>query len=279
MSNKKKVLSIVVGVFALLLVAVGTVFVLSKLNVEQPKKKDEVATSQLSAAAIIEGLQANTPSSLVSFSSEMAAKDQFKITAQLSNKPFSVAIPADAVLVFTPKDKKSVSDAAPFLTDAKKFFESQGLRETSTSSTSASYENQSSLCQVQIQTGEVGAVTYGCTASDALQKEYATITQLIEVYNRANPDKVIAETSLASAERTTRQKDSVEGVILSLLSGTKDAPHGKILLFGAVAGNWQYVADLTTGKSSGKANVPSDAVSLIKDKKWNGVLAGLVGLE
>lgn len=278
MSNKKKVLSVVVGIIALLAVAAGTVFVLSKLNGVPSEKANVGGDSQTSAGDIIKDLRVSIPSTLTSFSSQVAAKGQFKITAKSSDKAFSVAIPADEVLVFTPKDKSGVSNPAAILADSKKYFESQGLTETASTSSSASYANQASLCQVQIQTGEAGAVMYGCSASDAVQKEYAAVTALIKLYNGAHPTKTIAESSFASASRTLRQKDTVEGAILSLQPSDAASGTGKVLLFGAVSGNWEYVADLTTGENSGKANVPSDAAVAIKDKKWDGVLSGLVGL-
>ena len=277
--KRKRVLLVVGGIIALLAVAAATVFILSRFNVAQPStSRDTSQLSHVAAKDVIEALSTSRPASVAALAGKQVTGDQFKVTVKIPGKPFSIAVPAQYSLWLSQEDGKDVSNVSDVLSQSKAFFESKGLAETISAEASASYASDVAVCQVQIQAGETGRVLYGCTDIKIAQDEYEAIAKLIGLYNRVNVSQPLLQTAFSGAERTVQKSDSIQGAIVSLLP-TSATTTGKILLFGAINDNWEYVADITTGNSTGKANVPDEALPLIKDKKWNGVLAGLVGVE
>ncbi|HWT40866.1 MAG TPA: hypothetical protein VN081_06415 [Dongiaceae bacterium] len=242
----------------------------------------QMSHSQQSAAtadSLIKGLQSTPPSAVSSLTEQPASAGQFGITVKLADESFPVVTPVKGVVAYAAKDTKTTVDAAAVLQQAATYFKAQGMTESASSATSASYATTNTACQVTVQTQAPATVTYGCADTAATKDEYQKINLLLTTYKQSNQAQAIDTATITGAQRTEQDKGDVSGALLMVTEkATTNGPTGRVLLFGALKGQWQFVADLSSGKSIGKTNVPDESVAAIKDPKWNGVLATLVGL-
>lgn len=276
-SKKKLLLTLVFsGVF--ILSALIVVLVLSKINT--PASDDKKNVSTVTAETLIKGLQEKQPEAIASLEFQPSAIEQFRISAQMPGADFAVAAPVSGIVVYAAKDEATKVDAGAVLREAKTYFEQYGLTESSPSAASASYSNTSVACQVQTQSEGKATVTYGCANASVVNEEYSKITNLLDTYNKTAGVTALTRSDISTAGQTARTSEAVSGSLLALTlkNGTEGAA-GKVLLFGAIDNKWEFVADLSTGKSTGKANVSDENMTAIKDPKWNGVLGLLVGVQ
>lgn len=271
---------ITIGAIVLFIVAMGsTVFILNKTTNPAPSP-DSSITSDVTSKSVIKELQDTPIASLSPLKYQTTDAQQFTVNAQPSDAIFAVSVPADAVAVYQDTTQGAVLEKEAILRESKEYFMGKGLSEKTSSDSSATYASAHVTCQVQMQTTGYATVSFACADATTQRAEYDAVVKLIGIYNQATPASIVSVEAISTASRTTQQKDAVEGALLALsYKEPKDGSHaGLVLLFGTIDTNWEYVANVSEGSNTGKANVPESALKTIKDAKWRGVLAGLVGV-
>lgn len=284
LSLRKKVWIILAYGAGFIAVAALTVVVLHAI---EPKKNDPVAQApnqqQLTQSVeTIDTLASHPPASLQKAAVERPAVADFGVRVSASDaNSYTIFAPAQAVVVFNaysldiPAETIMKESEIAF---TKLGFETVATGDSNVSMDSMTFKNDAVICQVSVQASEIATTTYSCTSDSKSTEERSTIKVLTDLYNtQASDDKKITSPSLIS--RTTLNRDGVTGSVLSVQYPQSEAPKkGAVLLFGAINDEWQFVADLSSGKSNGKTNIPAGNTDMITDAKWKGVLAELTGV-
>lgn len=277
MRNK---LLITVGGIVLFILAMGsTVFILNKAA-KPSSSPDSSTVSDVTSEGVIKGLQGAPIASLAPLKYQATDAQQFIVNAQPESNSFAVSVPADATAVYQDATQGTTLEKEAVLRESKEYFTGKGLGEKVATDSGATYASDDVTCQVQVQTTGYATVSFACADVTTQRAEYEAVTKLIGIYNQAAPTSAIALETISTASRTLQKKDAVEGALLSVSykEPKEGAQSGLVLLFGGIDSEWEYVANVSEGSNTGKANVPESALKAIKNAKWHGVLAGLVGV-
>jgi uncharacterized protein YpmB len=277
MRNK---LLIMVGAIVLFAVAMGsTVFILNKVA-NPASSPDSSMASDVTSQIIVQGLRDAPIASLAPLKYQTTDAQQFIVSAQPENNSFTVSVPADAVVVYQDATQGATLEKEAVLHESKEYFTSMGFSEKTTTGSGATFMNDNVTCQVQVQATGYATVSFACADAASQRAEYEAVMKLIGVYNQAASANAVVTETISTASRTIQKKDAVEGALLALSykEPKEGVQAGLVLLFGGINHKWEYIANVSEGSSTGKANVPESALKAIKDAKWQGVLAGLVGV-
>ncbi|MDN5275641.1 MAG: hypothetical protein JWN33_290 [Candidatus Saccharibacteria bacterium] len=269
----KKILFIVSGVVVVAIIAIATVMLLK--NVATPKKDTSASAVNQSSAArtpagIVAGYKDSTSlPSLAGYARQESAGVSSAVTLKKDSEEFSIDIETKNFITYFGKSDATAASFDEVAGDTATYLKERGLEKTTTSTRLATYASKDTVCQLRSTAGRAN-ITFACTTVSDIDAEYAGIKQLIGLYN--NSDPVTAVTAFTYATRTVNKRDNIQSAKLILRTDDVKA-EPTILLFGAIGGVWEYVANLNgTGKSDGKNTISAVDQKAIDDKKWSGFL-------
>lgn len=279
MQSKGKKIGIIIAACVGFIVVMGiTIAALSYFNAT---KKNSSETTQQQASLVtstVDMLSEEPLEALKGMNMLRLKADEVSVVAQPSDVSYTISVPAGAAVTFTSKDPSTVADIDTILAQSETKLESLGFVKQTETELRVSYRNATTLCQVDVQKDAIAVVSYACTDDAKTEQENKAINSLVTLYN----SKVTEENKISSPShiaRTVLQRDAVTGATLSVQNVAKsDQKTGAVYLFGAIDGTWEYVADLSSGVSTGKTNVSEESMDAVNDPRWNGVLAELIGL-
>lgn len=273
---KKKILIVIISVCVLIISAFGVYFLLGQFG--QSKTEEEEATTTLLPASVMETLEGSSLSGLEGYERQDMSGSGYGIAATSQGRDYSVSVVTDDAISYQkygdPRQSIDQTEYANARQQTNDYFASQGLQKLDGGNeTIDQYAGRGVICQANFAESGVPTVLYTCVSDEALNEEYEQVEELLDTY-RATGRQVV---DFDVASRTSHQRDGIEGSVLHLSPQTvNDQNSGAQYLFGAVDGNWEFVADLTNGTSLGKVNTTPEADEKITDPKWDNVLYELL---
>ncbi|MAU33721.1 hypothetical protein CL689_07195 [Candidatus Saccharibacteria bacterium] len=273
---KKKILIGIISAGILIISAFGAYFLFGHFG--QRADREELDTTPLMATSVIEMLESSELAGLEGYDRQEASGDSFGIVAATQGRDYRVSVAADDAALYQksgdPRQSIELAEYASVRQQTEGYFIGQGLDKLSSSSDATDqYAGRGVICQANFVTSGVATVVYACSDEAALSAEYDQIEQLLNTYKETGAQVVDFDV----ASRTSLQRDDIEGVVLHLSPDRADEQNkGAQYLFGAINGDWEFVADLTNGTSLGKVNTTPEAEVKIADPKWDNVLYELL---
>lgn len=270
----KKSIIAVCSIIGFAAVMTATIVILQRVNAPQVQPATSSAQT-LGAEALIEAIRT---ASLSSLEVEPAGSTDLRVNAQPSGTSFAVVASTPYGLLYSAASDARGLEPDVAMQDIGSLLRGRGLDKQSGNATTANYQGDKAACSVQIQTEGRRVVSVACVDVDEQKNEYEAVQKLLTVYAQTPSAVPLKAEEIVSAERTTSQRGAIEGAVLAVTYKKENATKGMALLFGAQDGVWEYVANVGEGENTGRASVSESARSAITDSKWNGVLAGLVGV-
>lgn len=162
--------------------------------------------------------------------------------------------------------------------EATRVFESLKFSVKEDATNSITFENSNKYCQVRTISPPLDSFALHCASSVELEKNAELASKLFKVAERNGG--VLAGVSedarvIVSVESTANA--NIQYATLSF-SGAEQSQTGlPRLLFGAIDGRWEYVANLHDASlpSDGKRSVSHEDLARMNDTKWEGYLSNV----
>lgn len=272
-----------VGVVVFIVGAAGSFFVASSLNADDSLQSVATASETRTAKSIVDYITQSQPPSLAALTVQDGAGVSPLITGFLPDVSFAVGATATASLSLVATDASVTINEEKVLAETNEIFTQSGLvrRDLLPAVVGTAYYSSDAVsCQVQLSQVKPVTAIVACIDVSDLTKEYEAVKTLMSVYDSANPTKAIDTATIQSVRQTTRSSGAIKGSLVTIVKqpNADQIGTGSVLLFGTTSADWEFVADLSEGKSVGKVNMTAENLAKVTDKKWNGVLAGLVGV-
>lgn len=270
---KKIITFILTGIIVTAVVAAGVYFFLAWQT-----ESGSSGNGPVTATSLIEDIQVESDGELSGFEKQAGSAAQQSVIATQEGASYSVSLIADDAAVYqkdqTPQQTVDASEYRSLRATAETFFQDRGLVKSSKSSDSADiYTSAAVTCQVNVAQSGVPTIGYGCADATAVAAMYNDVEKLIETYESTQG----ALRDFSAANLTTQKENAITGAILAI---TPEEPteewSGNQFVFGAIDGQWEYVADLSEGASNGKFNVSEGALAAMSDPKWQSVLVSMI---
>ena len=280
---RRKLLFVAICLAVFIVGALGAFFIADQLNKKQPAPAATTSPEVTNAKDMVAAIQSASLSEVSKLALQSSTEYKPMLTGLLPQSSIGVSVAAGQALLYVADDSSAVIQSDAILKEAGEIFTKSGLNAVTAPVAvegAASYANDAVSCQVQIPQAKPATVTFACVDATDIAKEYEIIKTLIGLYDAANPTGPIDMATLQSVGRTTKSQGNITGSIVNISKKIEagQVASGNVLLFGAIDANWEYVANLSEGKSVGKVNLSTESLALVKNQKWNGVLASLVGV-
>ncbi|HEU4830811.1 MAG TPA: hypothetical protein VFS65_01415 [Candidatus Saccharimonadales bacterium] len=269
-SKSKRFRYIIFGTIGLLLAAsagIATVFILQTISPSAEKKAQPVAT--VAPQDIVDSYSADEAIPVLSTDDYQLSNNigQGAVTYKAGGHDYSVSVPTDAGVVFqaisrtqTDKTDSVIEQTTAFMQTKGMHVVTQSTQEESDTRLNTTYENASLVCQLRVVIpDEISTASYtlSCVDKAAVNKEYETVEQLMNLY-----EEVDTLGSFTEAIRMITSEDNLSAATVGL---TKMDKSFTMLLFVSVDDIWQFVANLTDGDGNGEQSngkyVPSEALT------------------
>jgi hypothetical protein len=224
-----------------------------------------------SAASIISGYTA--PENMRVFTegylSQQDTTAPTKITYKADDQKYEVSLPTDHYALFYAKDGAAHTDASTVETQTTNYIQEKGFQKSKAGSSASmvTYVNGGSVCQLTEAPQSTPAYyLMACADKSDVEKEYASIEQLLGIYKKSN--QLDTFTKALSATISSGNK------VMTTIGLTVPGKH-PVLLFAAVDGDWSYIGDLGGGNaatSNGKYSLSSEVQNAIHNPKYGDFL-------
>lgn len=159
---------------------------------------------------------------------------------------------------------------------SKKTFAKLGFTKSVESTDFISFDNDTKRCQVRVVFEPVGSYGVSCAAKDDIKSDTALAPRLLELYQNSLGSSVEAVKDSRVSFTLVQSKDPTIQYATMSFSGAETSNKGLPRpLFGAVDGNWEYVANLFNSDvpSDGQRSVSEADLAAMNSPKWKGYLS------
>jgi len=274
----KRIIIVVVVLVAVFAIGVGVALLLknvSNLAKTQSSTTDDTPSATPgapSAASIISGYI--DPSTIRLFTAQYQLQQDTTAPSRISytadGQEYEVSLSTSSYAMFFAKDGAAHNDAKAVETATDSYMSSKGF-EKATNKKSASittYTNKGSVCQLtSMPTTKPAYYLMACADKADVDKEYATIENLLDIYRKSNQlvDFTKAITSTVTSDNKT----------MTTISLTTTPDTHPVLLFASVDNQWAYIGNVGGGNaatSNGKYSLTAQVQTAIHDQKYGDFL-------
>lgn len=263
----------IVALLGLLVITGLTVVILSLLQPHphiavnqaqrQPKPTPHSLVTQFQQSGTIPALSGFTQQPSSATSGGLVYREQGQAYDVYMTSPDAVVYSAAKPLNFSTVAAQVTSMLKPYALTATR-------TDTSTVTPATTYAGDAIICRLGgSQAGQTASYQFVCLAKDSVTTEYAAVAKLLALYKKAEPGDTL---SFTLASRTYTKQDNKQSDLLSLTSADNHTKP-RMLLFGAVDGVWEYIADINSGTvNQGKYMISDTALQALHNPKYGDFL-------
>jgi len=279
----RRIILIVVTAIAIIAIGLGVALLLKNIKNLSGNTSQNINNSQSTAqntqnaASIVSSYMApDTIRTLTSsYRAQQDASSTSSIDYQADGQSFAVNITTSHYALFTPTSSAGATDPQDILAQTTTFMQDHGYQKADIAGvvtdpaqpTVTTYTNLGATCQLtSAPMSTPPFYILACTDKADIDKEYATINKLLDLYKKVHQVDVF--TKAISNTITSGNKSMTTIALIN--------PHTHpILLFAAIDGNWEYignVGDGTNATSNGKYALTPDIQAAISNPKYGDFL-------
>lgn len=276
-SLKKIILLGLIGVGAIVLVAVGTVFTLRTIA---PRAKTVVQSQpgksigEIMPAFQKEGAVPGLNKTLYTLSENTL--NTSSINYKADERSYAISVPAKQSLLYSAIDPSKPDNTLKVQSETTALMTQLGLSQTTSipdeslpNQKYTTYKHASVVCQLVDNVSQYAAThEFTCVDTAAINDEYARIEQYFAMYRKTG--ETLGDFSRVTS--FTKNQANMSYTLLTVASGKRVV---NSLLFAAVDKNESYIGDVTSGDSkysNGKYVITPETMKALSDPKYNGFL-------
>jgi hypothetical protein len=274
----KRIIIVVVILVAVFAIGVGVALLLKNVSNfaknQSPTSGNTPAGSTSgapSAASIISGYI--DPSTIRVFTAQYQLQQDptapSRVSYSAEGQEYEVSLSTDDYAMFYAKDGAAHNDATTVETATDAYMSSKGFTKvTPKKPGSTTYIYRGSVCQLtSMPTSKPAYYLMACADKTDVDKEYANIEKLLEIYKKSNQlnDFTRAITSTITSDNRT----------MTTISLTTNPNTHPVLLFAAINDDWAYIGNVGGGNamtSNGKYTLTPQVQTAIHDQKYGDFL-------
>ena len=284
-SKKKPILIGLAVMVAVIVLSVGTAFLLRTVNKSESPSSQSATTSPATPNQVIEAYK--KPGAVAALSEVLyqqlnEASDAY-VSYTLSGHNYSVSTLTKERALFSAKgtlkedDTKKVQDQTAEFMRTKEYNKAETPDQAAKNVPTVTYASETAVCQLTSSEMPVpenmrAYHQLACIEQSEIEKEYAFIEKMLVLYKTSHPIMPFKGIS-----RLTRTEDNKSYTLLRV-TGAETSP---ILLFAAIGDSWAFIGDL--GGSNGaqqtnaKYTITPEIKAAISDPKYGGFLLKYFG--
>ncbi len=276
----RRVIIIVACLIAIIAVGAGMVFLLKNLATTKDGPTGEQAAALNPAQIVAEYSKQDTIAGLnaTNYSLQPVGVSEGSVIYKASGEPYVIDTITKETALFSAIDPKLSNDTSLVQEQTTAFMTQKGYSKTDNVGSATSknpsfvtYESTSAVCQLASSHPEetTSLPPYhklACVTKEVIEKEYAAVNSLLELYKKDNKLDTVTEVI-----RTVKSEENKTMAILDLLHEGKQTS----LLFAAIDSTWAYVGNLSEGSpgdSNGKYSLSPQVQQAMSDPKYGDFL-------
>lgn len=283
-SLAKRVAIGILIVLAIALIGYGVAMLLKNISnsITQSGPKSTDSSSQStntptapSANAIISDyIQQGTIPALDNYQIQQDTSAPTQITLKADNQTYAISVSTPSYALFYAKSTPGATDAKTISSQTTDYLKTKGFTPTSSVDASTAetayttYTDLGSVCQLTSATTSTPAFyLIACADKSDIDKEYANVKKLLDLYQKSNQLDPFTEAITSSASSGNKEMTTV--------SLTTDKQRHPVLLFAAVDNNWEFLGNIGDGSgaaSNGKYSLTPAVIAAIHQPKYGDFL-------